>query len=297
MSLVVFFISALLLGLFAQVPPIYQSTVLARQGEAVKLHVPPVWMESITAEILTSHCTGRILTVDCDHLRTTTTNKQGSNADDGVYLIKQSIVTFDLSKYTENSKVQVWLFPTQAAAKDGPGTQSCYKPPRNTYCDSPDPTSGTTKLHFTIQFSSYYFLRCLYTSDDISCGSQITIDDNNLAIYDFNSTILFAIDQNILDQNGKTPHAQLKMRNSFLSINSVCVLAQLTQCGEEEKDPKIEITAYRRSDVLIVLVVLLLLSLTPFLLLGVVALFYLKRHCESKSPKSDNNSLNCDRTS
>ena len=285
MSLVVFFISALLLGLFAQVPSVYQSTVLARQGDAVKLHVPPVWMESLTAEIRTSQCTGQILTVDCDHLITTTSNKQGSNVYDGLYLI-QSIATFDLSKYSENSKVQVWLFPTQDAANAGLGTQSCYEPPKNTYCDSPDPTIGTTKLRFNIQFSSYYFLRCFFTSDDISCGSQITIDDNNLRIYDFNSTKLFAIDQNILDLS-KTTNVQLKMRNSFLSINPVCVLAQLTQCGEEEKDPKIEITAYRRSDVLIVLVVLLVLSLTPFFLLGVVAVFYIKRHCESKSSKLD----------
>ena len=210
--MVVFVIGAMCIGLFLRFIPFKnQFTVLAKPGDTVLVQIPYLmWIESIDTHLLSSHCSGSILTVNCDQIEKDYKSTKGLNAVDGIYLIQSSAIAFNVSRVAHADKgFHVWLFPTLEAANTAVLNSfhflACSNPPENTYCEKADAIKQ--RPSFTISLSSYYYLRC-DGAFDINCAVRITIVDNYLMMYNFTQTKQHAINQDILNVR---PHVERRL--------------------------------------------------------------------------------------
>ena len=282
-------IGAMCIGLFfSSIPFNNQFTVLDRPGDTVLVQISQImWMESIDAHLLSSRCSGSIMAVNCDRIEQSDKPTEGLNSSDGIYLIQQSsaaAIGFNVSRVADE-RFHVWLFPSLDAANTAVETNfvshTCSNPPENTYCEAVDAT--TQRLSFTISLSSYYYLRCSETSNNINCAAQITIAYSYLYTYDFPKTKQYAIDQAVLNTR---PHVELRLRNSDFNFEpAVCVLAQLNNDPDCDKDgPQIDITSNRRDDIVKLVIsiwVFILIAIVILVIIVVVAIIYYCRQYSS----------------
>ena len=266
------------------IPSHSQFLVLAKTGDTVLVQIPQLmWFNSIDIHLLSSSCSGSILTVNCDRIEKDYKSTKGLNAVEGIYLIQSTTagIAFNVSRVADRH-FHVWLFPSLEAVTEAVETSyyslACSKPPENTYCKSvrADTLLGQL-LPFTISSSSYYYLGCSNTLD-ANCTTQITIADSYLNKYSYTKTRPFAINQAIL--NTRSHVVELRLRNSSFSFDPVCVLAQLNNDPDcDENLPQIDMTSYRRDDILILVSVILGVLVVIFIILAACSLIGIIMYC------------------
>ena len=291
-------IGAMCIGLFFSfIPSENQFYVLDRPGDTVLVQIPQLkWMQSIDAHLLSSSCSGSMMAVNCDRIEPSDKRTGGLNASDGIYLIQPSspAIAFNVSRVADKN-FRVWLFPSLVAAENAVKSSyshltSCSNPPENIYCGQVYETTKQSLLPFTVSLSSYYYLRC-QTSDDTNCSAQITIADGYLNTYDFAKTKQYAIDHAVLNVR---PHVELRLRNSTLSFEPVCVLAQLNNDPDCAKDvSQIDITSTRRDDIVKLVTLIWVIILIVFLVIIVVAAIRYCRQYGSSTAQPTGTAAHC----
>ena len=123
--------------------------------------------------------------------------------------------------------------------------------------------------------------------NNINCAAQITIADSFLHTYNFAKTKQYAIDQAVLNTR---PHVELRLRNSDLSFEQVCVLAQLNNDLKCDGDvPQIDITSHRRDDILILVTVIwVILVVICIMVISFLAFIEAYRYYTHRATTTDN---------